>query len=324
MEWLELTIKTASGGIELIAAALDLWGYDSFVIDDQAEFQDFLDNNHEYWDYVDENLSRQMEGLSQIRLYVEDGPGAMEQVSNLRAQLASLQQAYPNADLGSLSVTMENIREEDWENNWKQYYQPINIGERLLVVPKWLHPENPEGRIPVLLDPGMIFGTGNHASTRMCMKELERLIRGGEQVLDLGSGSGILAITAILLGAAHASGIDIDPKAEDIARENAAINQIDQNRFSALTGNVLGDEEFLTSLGQENDLVLANIVADVIIPLSPVVPRLLKKDGTFVCSGVLNTRLDEVLEALNAAGLQVQKVNQEEDWCQITAMRKEA
>jgi len=324
MEWLELTIKTASGGIDLVCAALDLWGFDSFVVDDQAEFQDFLDHNHDYWDYVDEDLAQKMEGLSQIRLYLEDGPNAMEQVAQLRGQLSALQQAYPDAELGTLEVALENICEEDWENNWKQYYNPIAIGERLLVVPKWLSPENPEGRIPVLLDPGMIFGTGNHASTRMCMKELERLVHGGEQVLDLGSGSGILAITAILLGAAHASGVDIDPKAEDIARENAAINGIGSDRFTALTGNVLGDEAFLTSLGQNSDLVLANIVADVIIPLSPVVPRLLKADGTFVCSGVLNTRLDEVLQALDAAGLQVQAVHQEDDWCQITAVRKEA
>ena len=324
MEWLELTIKTASGGIELVSAALDLWGFDSFVVDDQADFQDFLENNRDYWDYVDEDLAHKMEGLSQIRLYLEDGPAAMEQVSSLRLQLAALKQTYPEASLGSLEVSLENIREEDWENNWKQYYHPIPIGTRLLVVPKWLSPENPEGRIPVLLDPGMIFGTGNHASTRMCMQELERLVHGGEQVLDLGSGSGILAITAILLGAAHASGVDIDPKAEDIARENAAINGIGADRFTALTGNVLGDEDFLTALGQNSDLVLANIVADVIIPLAPFVPRLLKANGTFVCSGVLNTRLDEVLEALDSAGLLVQAVHQEDDWCQITAVRKEA
>ena len=324
MEWLELTIETASGGIDLVAAALDLWGFDSFVVDDQADFQDFLENNHDYWDYVDEELSKKMEGVSCIRLYLEDGPEAMEKLSALRANLAALKESYPEAQLGSLEVALQNLREEDWENNWKQYYQPINIGERLLVVPKWLKPENPEGRIPVLLDPGMIFGTGNHASTRMCMKELERLVRGGEQVLDLGSGSGILAITAILLGAAHASGVDIDPKAEDIARDNAAINGIGGDRFTALTGNVLGDESFLTSLGQDSDLVLANIVADVIIPLAPLVPRLLKADGTFICSGVLNTRLDEVLAALDEAGLSVQGVRQEEDWCQITAIRKEA
>jgi len=324
MEWLELTIKTASSGIELAAAALTLWGYDSFVIDDESEFESFLDHNRDYWDYVDEELQQQMKGLSQIRLYLEDGPQAMEQVAQLRAQLAGLKDAYPDTDFGPLTVSLANLREEDWENNWKQYYQPISIGSRLLIVPQWLSPENPEGRIPVILDPGMIFGTGNHASTRMCMQELERLIRGGERVLDLGSGSGILSIAALLLGAATAVGVDIDPKAEDIARENAGFNRLDGSRFTAMTGNVLNDGALQTALGGEgNDLVLANIVADVIIPLAPVVPKLLKDGGTFVCSGVLNTRLEEVLQALDAAGLAVQAVHQEDDWCQITAVQKE-
>ena len=325
MEWLELTIKTASGGIELVAASLTLWGYDSFVMDDQAEFQEFLDQNHDYWDYVDEGLSRQMDGLSQIRLYLPDGPRAMEEIAQLRAQLAALKETYCDADLGPLTLSFSGIREEDWENNWKQYYQPLSIGQRLLIVPQWLHPENPEGRIPVRLDPGMIFGTGSHASTRMCLQELERLIRGGERGLDLGSGSGILSIAALLLGAASAAGVDIDPKAEDIARENAAFNGLGQDRFTALTGNVLADDSFLNRLrGEGQDIVLANIVADVIIPLAPKVPQLLRQGGVFVCSGVLNTRLEEVLQALEAAGLLVEATHQEDDWCQITATRREA
>ena len=141
----------------------------------------------------------------------------METVSYLRDQLQVLRRANPGIYFGSLSVQLANVKDEDWENNWKQYYQPLPIGQRLLVVPEWLHPENPENRVEVLLDPGMIFGTGAHASTQMCMRELEHYIRGGERVLDLGSGSGILSITALLLGAASAVGVDIDPKAEDIA-----------------------------------------------------------------------------------------------------------
>ena len=325
MDWLELTIETASAGVEIAAAALTMWGYDSFVVDDQAEFEDFLEGNRDYWDYVDEALAARMEGRSQIRLYLEDGPDAMEHVAQLRAQLQSLKQQMPDAELGSLTVSLANIREEDWENNWKQYYQPIPIGKRLLVVPKWLSPENPEGRIPVLLDPGMIFGTGNHASTKMCLQELEQTVHGGELVLDLGSGSGILSIAALLLGAKRATGVDIDPKAEDIARENAGFNGLGADRFTALTGNVLGDESFASALAETGyDVVLANIVADVIIPLAPHVPALLKKDGVFICSGVLDVRLDEVQQALIAAGLTVRAIRQTDDWCQLTAVRREA
>ena len=170
----------------------------------------------------------------------------------------------------------------------------------------------------------MIFGTGAHASTQMCMRELERAIQGGERVLDLGSGSGILSITAVLLGAAHATGVDIDPKAEDIARENAAINQIFADRFTAVTGDVIGDRAMMESLKGHYDVVLANIVADVIIPLSRVVPEFLQEDSIFICSGILNTRLAEVLDALEKNGLQILSTEQQEDWCRVTAALAEA
>ena len=320
MQWIEVTIKTTSAAIDLVCDRLTVLGFDRFIIDDQQDFERFLEENHQYWDYVDEDLEQKMQGLSQIRLYLEDSAAAPEQISTLRDDLAVLRRDYPAVDFGSLEVALANVRDEDWENNWKQYYKPLAIGEKLLVVPEWLNPENPENRVVVLLDPGMIFGTGAHASTQMCMRELERAIQGGEQVLDLGSGSGILSITALLLGASHATGVDIDPKAEDIARQNAAINQIFADRFTALTGDVIGDTAMMEKLEAHYDVVLANIVADVIIPLAPVVPHFLGEDSVFICSGILNTRLSEVISALEAAGLQVLSTEQQEDWCRVTAV----
>lgn len=319
MQWTELTIKTCSGAIDLVADQLTVLGFDSFIIDDQEEFHEFLEQNRQYWDYVDEALEQQMAGLSQIRLYLESGPAVPETVSFLRDQLAALRARYPSVEFGAPSVSLADVRDEDWENSWKQYYQPLAIGARLLVVPQWLSPENPEGRIPVLLDPGMIFGTGAHASTQMCMCELERYIRGGERVLDLGSGSGILSITALLLGAATATGVDIDPKAEDIARENAAINDLHADRFTAVTGDVIGDSAMMARLGDGYDVVLANIVADVIIPLAPVVPHFLTRESVFICSGILDKRLDEVAQALTRAGLEILSIGEQEDWRRITA-----
>ena len=320
MQWIEVTIKTTSAAIDLVCDRLTVLGFDSFIIDDQQDFERFLEENHQYWDYVDEDLEQKMQGLSQIRLYLEDSAAAPEQISTLRDDLAVLRRDYPSVDFGSLEVALANVRDEDWENNWKQYYKPLAIGEKLLVVPEWLNPENPDNRVVVLLDPGMIFGTGAHASTQMCMRELERAIQGGEQVLDLGSGSGILSITALLLGASHATGVDIDPKAEDIARQNAAINQIFADRFTALTGDVIGDTAMMEKLEAHYDVVLANIVADVIIPLASVVPHFLGEDSVFICSGILNTRLSEVISALEAAGLQVLSTEQQEDWCRVTAV----
>ena len=324
MQWLELTIKTSSAGIDAVAERLTVLGYDSFIIDDQADFQDFLDNNKQYWDYVDEDLAKKMEGLSQIRLYLEDGPNVMEEVSALQDRLRMLKAQNPNQDLGSLEVAFANLKNEDWENNWKQYYQPLPIGEKLLVVPQWMEPENDEGRLSVRLDPGMIFGTGNHASTQMCMMALEQAVTGGERVIDLGSGSGILSIAALLLGAKTAVGVDIDPRAEDIARENAAINGLMADRFTAVTGDVISDRAMMEQLaGEGYDIVLANIVADVIIPLSPVVPHFLKSTGVFICSGILEQRLPEVQRAIEGAGLTVCSVRKIEDWCQITARPKQ-
>ena len=320
MQWIELTIATAPVGIELVAARLTALGFDSFIMDDQQEFHDFLEQNRQYWDYVDEELEEKMAGVSQIRLYVEDTPQAVETASYLSEQLSLLRRQFPAVDFGPLTVSAAGCRDEDWENSWKQYYEPLPIGEKLLVVPQWLHPENPEGRIEVRLDPGMIFGTGAHASTQMCMKALEQCIHGGERVIDLGSGSGILSFTALLLGAATATGVDIDPKAEDIARENAAMNGLDGSRFTAVTGNVIEDRARMEELAEGGyDVVLANIVADVIIPLSPVVPHFLRKGGVFLCSGVLNVRLDEVKAALEAAGLTITGCNQMDDWCQLSA-----
>ena len=318
MEWLEVHIDTNHAGLEPLEIFLSANGVDGVVIDDEQDFQSFLENNHQYWDYVDEDLEASMKGKSRITFYLPADGDGFDQLAHLRTALQGFKDAHAGK-YGTLLMTLENLKDADWENNWKQYYQPLPIGEKLLVVPEWLHPENPEHRVEVLLDPGMIFGTGAHASTQMCMRELERAIQGGEHVLDLGSGSGILSITAILLGAAHATGVDIDPKAEDIARENAAINQIFADRFTAVTGDVIGDKAMMESLKGHYDVVLANIVADVIIPLSRVVPEFLQEDSIFICSGILNTRLPEVLDALEKNGLQILSTEQQEDWCRVTA-----
>ena len=320
MEWTEVTIKTTSAAIELVADRLTALGYDSFIVDDEAEFQEFLEENRQYWDYVDDELAQKMHGLSQIRLYLEQAADVAERVSFLTEQLAALRTQFPQVDFGSLMVVLQDVRDEDWENSWKQYYQPLPIGKSLLVVPQWLHPENPEGRTEIRLDPGMIFGTGAHASTQMCMRALEHCIAGGERVLDLGSGSGILSITALKLGAATAVGVDIDPKAEDIARENAAMNDLFADRFTAVTGDVIADAQMPEKLGGGYDVVLANIVADVIIPLAPHVPQFLKPGGIFICSGILDVRLHEVHAALKRAGLHILSTDAQEDWRRVAAI----
>lgn len=315
MEWTELTIRTASAGIELLCAELTEAGFDSYIIDDCEEFNQFLDSARDYWDYVDESLTEKMAGLSQVRLYLTDAA----EVERLRELLAGLPESYPACDFGPLTIRLENVPDEDWENSWKANYRPLTIGERLLIVPRWMTVDDTQGRLPVILDLGLTFGTGEHDSTRMCLESLEQIIRGGERVADLGSGSGILSVAALRLGAQSAVGADIDPAAEHISRENAAANGFGADCFTSYTGDVVSDPAFLASLGNGYDVVCANIVAGVILRLLPVVPDLLKPQGIFLCSGILRQYEPEVRAAIAAAGLQVVGAKYTEEWCCLVA-----
>ena len=171
-QWLEVTIRTASGGIDLLCAELTEAGFDSFVIDDSEQFRQFLDGARAYWDYVDEKLAARMRDLSQVRLYLPEET-AEAQLAELRALLAELPSRYPACEFGPLTLALDRIPDEDWANSWKQNYRPLPVGERLLVVPQWMTVDDLQGRLPVILDLGLTFGTGEHASTQLCMRALE-------------------------------------------------------------------------------------------------------------------------------------------------------
>ncbi|MGM9604070.1 MAG: 50S ribosomal protein L11 methyltransferase [Faecousia sp.] len=310
MAWLEITIDTASREVEAVAQALTARGFSDLVIEDQQEFETFLEENRAYWDYIDENLQQQLRGLSRIKLYLEDTD---------EASLARLR-AY--AEEASLPLTAAPLPETDWEESWKDSYPPQEVGKDLVVLPCWLAQDYEGSRKQVILDPGLTFGTGAHPSTQMVMEAMEQAVFPGARCLDLGSGSGILSITALRLGAEKAVGVDIDPKAEDIARENAAYNGFASPAFTALTGNVTADKALMDRLaGERWDLVLVNIVADVIISLAPVLPVFLGENTTLICSGILDTRLNDVTAALTAAGITVEETRSKEDWRCLCARR---
>ena len=311
MEYLELTVQTASNSIEDVAAALTAAGFEDLVLEDQAEFESFLEDNRAYWDYIDEDLQTHLQGLSQIKLYIESCDTAA--LEKLRFLLEELKKS--NENWGSLSLTVKPLAETNWEESWKDNYPPQPVGKRLMVLPCWLEEDRAEGRLPVILDPGLTFGTGAHPSTQMVMEFMEEMELAGKNCLDLGSGSGILSITALRLGAKAATGVDIDPKAENIARENAAYNGFSAPEFTALTGNVTADKKLMARLCQDSyELVLVNIVADVIIGLAPVLPAFLRPDSTLLLSGILDTRLEDVLAALKNANLTVVDRKTREDW----------
>ena len=309
MAWLEITIDTAAEKIESVVTVLTAKGFSDLVIEDQEEFETFLEENRAYWDYIDEEFQEKLQGLSHIKLYLEDTD---------QAGMARLEKAVGEL---KLPMTAAPLADVNWEESWKDNYPPQEVGEKIVVLPYWLADEEND-RLKVILDPGLTFGTGAHPSTQMVMEKMEEVVKPGFKCLDLGSGSGILSIAALRLGAESAIGMDIDPKAEDIARENAAYNGFAAPEFTALTGNVTEDKELMASLAAKDyDLVLVNIVADVIIGLSPVLPNFLNESSTLICSGILDVRLPEVIAALEKAGLTVTAVKEKEDWRCVTAKK---
>lgn len=311
MAWLEITLNTHSSGTREAAAALTAAGFSDLVLEDQAEFETFLDENRAYWDYIDESLQEKLQGLSAIRLYLEDTDrSGMSRLEALAGEL-------------KLPMTVKQLEETNWEESWKDNYPPVEVGQSLVVLPYWLADTYDGGRKPLILDPGLTFGTGAHPSTQMVLEAMEQQVCPGSSCLDLGSGSGILSIAALRLGAESAIGVDIDPKAEDIARENAAYNGFTAPEFTAYTGNVTTDKPLMDRLAAKAyDTVLVNIVADVIIGLAPVLPAFLSQSSCLICSGILDTRLAEVIAAVEKAGLTVTSVREKEDWRCITAKRR--
>ena len=312
MQWIEVSVPTRSDEIDDVCAQLAELGAGGMVVEDETDFQQFLELNHQSWAYADDALEAQVRGVPRSKFYLADDDDG-------RAQLAAIR-----AGIGR-ELTTTTVRDSDWENNWRQYYQPIETGERLVVVPEWLDAPA-DGRLPLRLDPGLIFGTGSHATTRMCLAALEHCAGADRTVLDLGCGSGILGIGALLLGCAHVTGCDIDPKAPEVAAANAALNGFYDDKFTVCAGDILADAGLRRRLGTGYDIVLANIVADVIIPLAALAPAFLAPGGTFVCSGIIDGREDEVAAAFAARleselGLEANAPYNGESWDLISLTR---
>ena len=299
MRYIEVTVNTPGAEIDARCQEMADMGAGGFVIENEEDFKDFLEQNHQYWDYVDDELENQFAGVSRIKCYLTDDEDGL-------AVLRRINAAYDD-------VTTSYVEDSDWENNWREYYKPIDVGEKLVVVPEW--EEAPQdGRLPLRLDPGLIFGTGSHATTRMCLAALEKFSKPGVRVLDLGCGSGILGIGALILGCDSCLGVDIDPKAPDVVMSNAALNGIGTDKMTAWAGDIIADSSLRARIGGGYQLVLANIVADVIIPLTAVVRQFMAPGAVFICSGIIEHRWPETEAALISNGFEILDHKSEEEW----------
>ena len=249
---------------------------------------------------MDEELHEKYAGRSRVKFYLPDDTEGQAQLENIRAAL-------------SHEIEIGYMDDQDWENAWKSAYEAIPVGEELIIVPEWLEPDT-EGRTALRLEPGLAFGTGSHETTRIALLGLERYAKAGKMVLDLGCGSGILAIAALLLGCDSAVGCDIDTLAPKASMENAALNAIGEDRLKVYAGNILADEGMRRSLGENYEIVLANIVADVIVPLAGFVRRFMAPGGVFICSGILEDRCADVEKELSAAGFRILEHLSENEW----------
>lgn len=319
MKWIELTVFTTQAGLEPVSGAFVSLGIDELQIcDGRSAVESFLEETAAYWDYAD--LDKLVpDDRPCIKAYFADVEETNAQRNQVYAAIERLKNTDAGVDLGTLEIRQVRIDDEDWANNWKAYYKPLPIGDRLLVTPSW---ENPpaNGRIKLLLDPGMAFGTGLHHTTRMCLELLQERLKIGDTVLDLGCGSGILSIASLLLGAQSAKAIDIDPAAQVTSIENAALNNISGERYQVYAGDVLTDPDIQQTLAGQYDIVLVNIVADVIIGLSPILSRYCKPDSTLILSGIIEERLEEVKSALCACGFQIAQQRLSGGWAALLAV----
>ncbi|MDR2531693.1 MAG: 50S ribosomal protein L11 methyltransferase [Oscillospiraceae bacterium] len=308
MEFIKLNIFTVREDLEPLMSRLEDMGVSGFEIHDAADFADFLEDGVRDWDYVGEELEPLKTQETHLTLYLTTDKQGGRLLGKVRRLCAGLR------------IEQSTVREEDWADCWKEYFKPFKVGERFIIKPSWENIadiKEYDADLILEIDPATAFGTGQHESTRLCLEALERVIAPGCMFLDLGCGSGILSIGALLLGADRAVMVDISENAVKVACENMEQNGFSADKFTAFCGDITKDTGLLEKLGENFCVITANIVADIIIKMCGIFPRLLKKDGILVTSGIIEARFDEVADALSGAGLKILETVTDNGWCMI-------
>ena len=281
--WTEIKIAVNAADVDRAGDIANMVAPGGIYIEDYRDMEQMVEDIT-HIDLIDEELLQRDRSKAFVHLYIEPDVSPAEAVAFLRERCGSEGIAY--------DIELLNCAEEDWRNNWKQYFRPLAVGERLMIVPSWYENYDTQGRIALNIDPGLAFGTGGHETTRLCLEMCEKYMKAGDSVLDVGCGSGILGIAALLCSAGRAVGVDIDEKAVETARENAAVNGVD-DRYTAIHGS------FTDKVEGKYDIVLANIVADAILFLSRGVADFMKKDAVYIVSGIIDTRAEEVKNGIS-------------------------
>ena len=282
MDWTEIAVEVDADRIDDAAAIANMTvPYGIYIEDYSTLEEEVMEIAH--IDLIDEDLLQKDRSKAKIHIYIDPEDNISEAVQFLRERLTAADIAY--------HIDQSMVKEDDWRNNWRKFFQPMPVGERLLINPSWYTDTDPKGRLMMNIDPGLAFGTGKHETTQLCMEALERHVKGGEKVLDVGCGSGILGIAAVMLGAKSAFGVDIDEVAVRTANENAAVNHV-EDKFTAIAGDLVD------KVDGKYDIVVANIVADAIIALSASVKEFMTDDAVYITSGIIDTRADDVKKAI--------------------------
>ncbi len=307
---------------EDIANLLIVSGVDTFTTDDFSDLEETLSQGGIFYDYIDDELLGLQNSIPVIHAFLTPDEEGEKIVKAVYAALDALKSE--RSEYASLVWERDEVHDEDWENNWKEFFKPFPVGEKLYVKPSWeeIDESVKKKRLIIEIDPSSSFGTGTHATTKLCLEHLEKVVAGGERVLDMGCGSGILSIGALLLGAKSVIAVDIDDTAARIAGENLIQNGFDTTRAEVLCGNVLEDASLAKKISGEFDVICANIVAGIIIEMSSLFNSCLKKTGVLIASGIISEREKEVCTALEKAGFTIISTTSEDDWSSVLAKKK--
>lgn len=310
MKWLEIKVNAKAEAIDAITEILYEFGASGVAIDEPIDYEAMKIDNL-FWDYIEPQEGEQ-DKESSVSAYFSEAEAELEKkIQGIKDKVQQLPEF--GLDIGSGKIEIKEIDQIDWETSWKQYFKPVHITDRIVVKPQWEEYLPQEDELIIHIDPGMAFGTGTHETTSMCIKAIEKNLEPGYSILDIGTGSGILSIAAVLLGAKEATGVDLDPVAVEVANENIEINGL-SDKINILHGDLL------TLIEGQFDIVVANIIADaILILLDSDVKSFVKDKGLFICSGIIQEKEDLVVEKLKEKGFEIKEINRDGEWVCITS-----